>query len=38
MTESLFDFFKKQDVEFYRSLNVAKISSIGIGGVCDFAF
>ena len=37
MTESLFDFFKKQDVEFYRSFDVSRISSIGIGAVCDFA-
>ena len=37
MTRSLFDFFKEQDVEFYRSFDVSHISSIGIGAVCDFA-
>lgn len=37
MTNSLFDFFKKQDVKFYRSLDVSHLSSIGIGAICDVA-
>lgn len=37
MTRNLFDFLKKWDVEFYRSLDISNISSIGIGAVCDTA-
>lgn len=37
MTRSLFDYFKEQDVEIYRSLDISAISSIGIGTVCDYA-
>jgi len=31
------DFFKKRDVECYRSFDISSISSIGIGAVADFA-
>jgi len=37
MTQCLVDFFKKQDVEYKRNLNISRLSSIGIGGNADFA-
>lgn len=37
MTQCLIDFFKKQDVEYKRDLNISKLSSIGIGPNADLA-
>lgn len=37
MARSLFDYFKEQDVEIYKSLDISTVSSIGIGTVCDYA-
>lgn len=37
MTQCLIDFFKKQDVEYQRKVNISKLSSIGIGKVADLA-
>ena len=37
MIQRVLDFFKDQDVEIYRSFDISRISSIGIGGVADLA-
>ena len=37
MTKCLIDFFKRQDVEYILGFNISKLSSIGIGGIADFA-
>ncbi len=37
MTQCLIDFFKKQDVEYKRNLNISRLSSIGIGPTADLA-